>query len=309
MPEKVLLTGSNGLLGQKLQELFAHHQDAFTLHCTSRGPNRQPEGAYTYYDVDLTNPEQVMELCDKVEPRLIINAAAMTNVDACEGDPKGAWAINVGAVHSLIEAATRHRSHIIQLSTDFIFDGESGPYVETDDVNPLSVYGKTKEEAEGDLLRSGLRNTVLRTVLVYGHAKALGRSNIALWIADSVRKGLPVRLVHDQFRTPTLAEDLAQAVLLACHQHPNGIYHIASDENVSIVELGQIIMNEFGYGDKIGEIVEVSTAELAQAAPRPLKGGLNNLKAKEELGFQPAPLREGLRLLKKQLESDGLLPQ
>ena len=309
MPEKVLLTGSNGLLGQKLQELFAQHTAEFTLFCTSRGPNRQPEGAYSYYDIDLTNPEEVMELCDTVEPRVIINAAAMTNVDACESDAEGAWNINVGAVHSLIEAATRHKSHIIQLSTDFVFDGESGPYLETDDVNPLSVYGKTKEEAEGDLLRSGLRNTVLRTVLVYGHAKALGRSNIALWIAESISKGLPVRLVRDQFRTPTLAEDLAQAVLLSCQHHPNGIYHIASDENVSIVELGQLIMEEFGLGSKIAEIVEISTAELAQPAPRPLKGGLVNTKAKEELGFQPTPLREGLRLLRTQLEREGLLPQ
>ena len=137
----ILVTGSNGLLGQKITDLFLHSKD-FRLIATSKGKNRHPVTAdYIYEELDICNHDQVESVIKKYKPDTVVHTAAMTNVDACENDKELCRALNVDAVQSLVNACQRLDIHLVHLSTDFIFDGEAGPYTEEDEPNPVSFYG------------------------------------------------------------------------------------------------------------------------------------------------------------------------
>eukprot|EP01136_Pigoraptor_vietnamica_P012961 Opistho-1_new@53415 len=208
--KKILITGSNGLLGQKLVSLLANQSDIHLI-ATARGKNRLPftEG-YEYQEMDITNAEQVAEVIDKIQPNAIIHTAAMTNVDQCEFEKDLCWAMNVKAVEYLVEACEKHNIYFCHLSTDFIFDGKTGPYSEEAQPSPVSYYGWTKYAAEEVVRRSTCRWSIARTVLVYGIVSDMSRSNIILWVKKSLEEGKNIKVVTDQFRTPTLAEDLAK---------------------------------------------------------------------------------------------------
>jgi len=164
---KILITGSNGLLGQKL--VYALRNDA-SVECiaTARGENRLREkSGYTYATLDLTHAAAVDAVFAEARPEAVIHTAAMTNVDACELDPPGCLLQNVVATEHLVRAAVRHGSHFILLSTDFIFDGLNGPYREEDVPAPLSVYGRSKLESERIVMNAGLAGWgIARTIIV-----------------------------------------------------------------------------------------------------------------------------------------------
>ena len=207
---KLLITGSNGLLGQKLIAALRHGPEV-ELWATSRGMDRSVEPlGDRYRALDITVQGDVDAVIDEAQPDVIIHTAAMTNVDSCELDPAACKLQNVTATEYLAEAAKRHNSHFIFLSTDFIFDGGSGPYREEDKPAPLSIYGQSKLEGEQLVRGSGLaRWAIARTIIVYGIAPGLSRSNVVLWAKSALEKGEPIKVVDDQWRMPTLAEDLA----------------------------------------------------------------------------------------------------
>ena len=210
--KKLLITGSNGLLGQKLVHQTALRNDLDVL-ATSRGANRisTTEG-YTYQELDITSSEEINRVFEAFQPDVVINTAAMTNVDACESDKEGCWKLNVDAVDYLIEASRKHDTHLIHLSTDFIFDGEGGPYREEDTPNPLSYYGQSKYEAEQRMINSGLTKwSIARTIIVYGIAENMSRSNIVLWAKGALEKGTPLNIVDDQFRAQRSPKILLRA--------------------------------------------------------------------------------------------------
>ena len=266
---RILITGSNGLLGQKLLKLLAGKNELDLL-ATSRGENRvsNTEG-YTYKEVDITNQTQISQVFDQFKPNVVINTAAMTNVDACEDDREGCWKLNVTAVEYLIELSKTHHSHLIHLSTDFVFDGEAGPYQETDEPNPLSYYGKSKLEAEKLLQASAVNWSIVRTIIVYGVGEKMSRSNIVLWAKEALEKGGPLTIVNDQYRSPTLAEDLAMACWLIAEKKAQGIYHISGKDFFSIIELVYAVADFYGY-DKSG-ITAISSASLNQLQKDHLK--------------------------------------
>ena len=205
---KILITGSNGLLGQKLVALLAN-KEGITLLATSKGANRiSNSNGYQYQSLDITNEDEVAAIFNTFKPNTIINTAAMTNVDSCESLQKECWELNVTAVEFLIKYAEQHQAHLIHLSTDFVFDGENSPYKETDQANPLSYYGKSKLAAEKLVQQANTQWSIVRTIIVYGVAENMSRSNIVLWAKQALEKGDPLTIVYDQFRSPTLAEDL-----------------------------------------------------------------------------------------------------
>ena len=220
MKKTILITGSNGLLGQKLVDLLSNEEN-IQLIATAKGENRLPnQNGYIYQSLDITNPQQVNEVFATFQPQIVIHTAAMTNVDACESDLDGCNLLNVKAVEYLVEACEQHKSFFCHLSTDFIFDGESGPYNEEAKPNPISIYGESKLKAEQIVQSSKIRWAIARTVLVFGIVPDMSRTNIILWVKKSLEEGKQINVVTDQFRTPTLAEDLAMgcwliAVLLA----------------------------------------------------------------------------------------------
>jgi dTDP-4-dehydrorhamnose reductase len=234
---KILVTGSNGLLGQKLTDLYKT-QPNIQLIATARGADRySDQSGYTYESLDITNENEVNTVVARHKPDVIINGAAMTNVDACESDQTGCDALNVHAVQYLVNAANACNAHFVQVSTDFIFDGTHGPVMENEFPNPVSYYGHSKLKGEQIVERDAKSWAILRTVLVYGVVSDMSRSNIVLWAKTNLEQGKTLNVVGDQFRTPTLAEDLAQGCALAAAQKAQGIYNISGRDFMSVFDL------------------------------------------------------------------------
>jgi dTDP-4-dehydrorhamnose reductase len=271
---------------------------------TSRGPNRiNQKSGYRYRELDITSADAVRKIISEERPDCIINTAAMTNVDACENDHDGCRALNVDAVSYLIEAASNVNAHLIHISTDFVFDGLNGPYDEQDTPSPLSFYGESKLESEQLVMESGLKWTIIRTIIIYGVADDLQRSNLVLWTKSSLEQGKTINVITDQFRSPTLAEDLAYACLAAALKKATGIFHVCGPEEDldSIINLAYKVA-DFYHLDK-SLIKPVSSDELNQPARRPLKTGFKIDKAKKFLDYRPHTFHEGLKIITGQLES------
>lgn len=296
--ERVLIVGSNGLLGQKVTELLIRGS-AYRLMLASKAaqPVRQLQTT-EYTQLDVTSKKDVKTLVSSFDPDVIINASAMTNVDACETERELAWKINVDGVENLIDAAKIKDKKIVHISTDYVFDGKAGPYSEDDRPEPLSYYGKTKFASENMLRSSDVPHMILRTIVLYGYAQGV-KSNFALWLVENLEKKMPVRVVDDQLGNPTLVDDLAYAIAGGIELERTGIYHVAGRDIVSRYEFAKRLARIFEFDETL--ITPVKTSLLKQPAPRPLKSGLITLKAEVELGYRPSTVDEGLTILKGQL--------
>jgi len=242
---KVIITGSNGLLGQKLLHKL-REDDSVELVATSIGVNRVSEKeGYKYVSLDITNENELKKVMISENPQVIINTAAMTNVDTCEDQQKKCDDLNVNAVKYLSEISSKINAHLIHISTDFIFDGENGPYLENDIPNPISYYGLSKLKSETVLLQSECRWTVLRTILVFGVGEYLSRENIVLWAKAALEKGNPLNIIDDQLRSPTLAEDLADACILSFKNKKFGVYNASGKDIMSIYEMVERIAKHY----------------------------------------------------------------
>jgi dTDP-4-dehydrorhamnose reductase len=304
--KKILITGSNGLLGQKLAYKLRNNTN-ITCIATARGANRLVKtDGYLYEALDITNLENVSDVFLKHKPDIVINTAAMTNVDACETEKEACWLLNVIAVENQIstleklkqEDSTYH-PHFIHLSTDFIFDGTHGPLDENEIPNPQSYYAESKLAAEKIVQASNLHWAIARTVLVYGIVDSMSRSNIVLWVKQNLEQGKVINVVDDQFRTPTLAEDLADGCLLIAEKNAQGIYNISGKDFLSILELAHLVADYYKLDTSL--IKPSKSVDIKQPAKRPPITGFIIDKAKKELGYNPKSFTEGIMFLEKQI--------
>ncbi|MCB0430185.1 MAG: SDR family oxidoreductase [Flavobacteriales bacterium] len=295
-----MITGSNGLLGQKIVHALAGNP-AVRLVATSQGENRiTGKEGYEYRSLDITDRKAVEEIIRDVRPDVLIHTAAMTNVDACETNREACWDVNVNAVEYLIEACKPLGTHFIHLSTDFVFDGQNGPYREEDAVNPLSHYAASKVASEKLVSASGLPWAIIRTIIIYGVCEGMSRSNIVLWVKGALAKGEPLNIVNDQYRMPTLAEDLAVACISAGMKKATGIFHVSGNEMMNMVQLAKKVAHFFEEDELL--IREITSDSLNQAAKRPPKTGFVLTKAMEQLDYKPTSFAKGLALLAEQLK-------
>ena len=299
--KKIIVTGSNGLLGQKVTDLSIQDPE-IELIATSVGPNRHNlKDGYTYEELDVLDLVRLNELVERYRPDSIIHTAAMTNVDACEAERAKCYALNVQSVKNLIDVCQIRDIQLIHLSTDFIFDGENGPYTEEAEPNPLSYYGETKLESELILKKSSCRWAILRTIIVYGIVNDMSRSNIVLWAKGALEKGESIHVVNDQWRMPTLAEDLAACCLLAVKKNASGVFNASGKDLMSILEIVERVADHYGLNKSL--IKAISAESLNQAAKRPKKTGFILDKAIVELGYSPHSFEEGMAFMDKQLKS------
>lgn len=297
--KRILVTGSNGLLGQKLTDRLIGDTN-FHLIATSKGANRHPKQEdYEYAEMDVCDLTNIKNVISRFKPDAIIHTAAMTNVDQCEGNKDLAWLMNVDAVKNLIAACSEFDVRLIHLSTDFVFDGEDGPYTEEAEPNPVSYYGKTKLEAENLLKASSIKWAALRTIIVYGIVNDMSRTNIVLWAKGALEKGDPINVVFDQWRMPTLAEDLAECCVLAADKDAQGIYNASGKDFMSIVELVEKVADFWNLDKSL--IRPISSDSLNQAAKRPKRTGFILDKTINDLGYNPHSFEEGLEIVSKQL--------
>jgi dTDP-4-dehydrorhamnose reductase len=296
---KVLITGSNGLLGQHLVPLFAQDKQ-YEVIAACRGVNRLPaQEGYTYESVNLRNAVSAQQLLEKHRPDVVIHAAAMTQVDECERNKDACWDTNVAATRYLVQAAEKYNAYFLFLSTDFIFDGLEGPYREDAPANPLSYYGASKVAAERLVKNSKLSWAIVRTVLVYGTAVDMQRSNIITWVKNNLQQGKKIKVVDDQWRTPTLVQDLAEGCKLVADKRSTGVYHISGREMLSPYEMAVQTAHFFKLDARLIEKVNAKT--FVQPAKRPAKTGFVIDKAVQELGYQPHSFAEGLEIVAREM--------
>ena len=301
MKKKVLITGSNGLLGQKLVYALKQREDVEVL-ATARGENRLVDQiGYQYISLDISNQQEVEEVFAKYQPQIVMHCAAMTNVDICQSKREECWNINVQSVDYLCNAAEKVKAHFIHVSTDFIFDGKSGPYKEDAIANPVSYYGESKLAAEKIVEKYQGSWAILRTVLVYGLVDNMSRSNIVLWAKGELEKGKSINVVNDQFRTPTLAEDLAKGCILAMEKKAQGIYNISGKDYMSIIELVNKVADYYHLDKSL--IKPISSESLKQPAKRPPVTGFILDKAIKDLGYTPHSFEEGIAILEQQMKA------
>ena len=290
---KILVTGANGLLGQTIIRLLLEKQ--YEVIATGKGEDRVDANSspgYIYKDIDITDGPAVERLIMEHRPSIIVHAAAMTQVDQCELNKQDCYNINVTATRFIIDAAKAVNARLIFVSTDFIFDGNNGPYSENDEPAPVNYYGSTKLVAEKAVMESGLDYAIARTILVYGSVPATGRTNIVGFVRQNLEANKPIKMVTDQVRTPTFVDDLAKGIILIIEKNGKGIYHLSGEQEMTPYDIAVETAKYFGLNEAL--ISKASTDDIKQPAVRPAKTGFNISKAKKELGYQPKSFREGL---------------
>ncbi|MEP6676246.1 MAG: SDR family oxidoreductase [Ferruginibacter sp.] len=292
---KILVTGANGLLGQhlvkSLLEKTVHH-----IIATGKGSSRIPfieNERYTYCALDITDGIAVNNFLLDCRPDIVVHAAAMTQVDECEVHPVECWNLNVTATRFLIDACKEIKSFFIFISTDFVFDGDKGMYDETAITAPANYYGSSKVAAEKAVEASGLDFAIARTCLVYGSVLSGNRSNIISWVKENLAAQKPIRVVSDQWRTPTYVEDLANGIILIIEKKAKGIYHLSGEEVMTPYNMA-VAVAQYCKLDK-QFLSETNAINFTQPAKRPVRTGFIIDKAKKELSFAPVKFAEALQ--------------
>jgi dTDP-4-dehydrorhamnose reductase len=292
LPMRVLVTGSNGLLGSKLLLAMSERPDLDPLALSRNASPLAPLPA-------------LWRVFSETRPDAVIHTAAMTDVDGCEREPERAWVLNVQGTRNVASACERIDARLVHLSSEYVFDGQAGPYVETDRPNALSVYGRTKLASEQAVAESCQRWVVARTTVLFGHVPA-ARRHFVLWLLGQLASGESVRIVEDQVGSPTLADNLAEMLLALTTRGAQGIYHTVGASRLSRFDFARQVAEEFGL-DPAG-VRPISTAELRQPAPRPLRAGLSTDKLKRDFpDVLVLDSRTALRRLREQLATSGVL--
>lgn len=290
---RVLITGANGLLGQELVARMSRFPEYDVLATGRDAEPRFGGSSCGYTALDITQPDEVRRLFQDFAPDTVVNCAAMTQVDACEEGREACWKVNVDAVEYLARQCHNIGARLVQVSTDFVFDGEDGPYREEVSPAPVNFYGKSKLAAENATRGAGLdRWAIARTVLVFGTGEALPRSNIVLWVLDKLSKGEPIHVVTDQWRTPTYAPDLAAGIERIVRFGKSGTFHLSGREYLSVYDFALLIAEVFDLDASL--IHPTDGSRFQQIAARPPRTGFIILKAETELGYKPRSLADAL---------------
>lgn len=281
---RILVTGARGLVGRAL----LRQQGPELVGC---GRGSGPVEERPYHQIDLLDRRALRQLLAAVRPDWVMHTAALTNVDQCETERERARQVNLDAVAQLVEICASVGAGLVHFSTDYVFDGRSGPYGEADQPNPLSHYGKLKLESERVVLDSDIKGLVVRTLWLYGYI-AGARPNLVTWPLDVLAQWQTIKIVDDQWGNPTYVHDLARGVLELCRRDCCGLLHMGGATYMSRYELVLQLAHFFGLREDLVE--PISTAATAQAAPRPLRSGLQVDACSAQLGRAPLDFKEGL---------------
>jgi dTDP-4-dehydrorhamnose reductase len=271
--KRIMITGANGQLGLALIELLQGREE-YELLCTDAYANEDKH----VQSLDITQEDAVKSYVADNLPNIIINCAAFTAVDLCETEKDKAYHINVLGPKYLAEAAERIGAKIIHISTDYVFDGEgSEPIPEEAKTNPASVYGRTKQEGEEVVIISCSRFFILRTAWLYGEGKNFVKTMLRL-----AANGNKVRVVADQFGTPTSALELARVILFLMETDSYGIYHATCEGSASWYEFAKVIFETAGLDV---EVEPIKTSEYITPAKRPMYSVLDKKALRERHGY------------------------
>ena len=297
---RVLITGCNGLLGQKLIKQAPNNVKILGVDLHSE-PFLTSE-QFSFENLDITKRPKVIELVRRFEPEWIVNTAALTDVDACEVEKEKCWRLNVEAVGHLVRAAAKIGARVLQLSSDYVFDGKKGPYSEEENPNPICYYGKSKLASENILRMADSKHVIARTAVLYGNGIRV-RPNFVTWLLTKLGEKQPLSIVDDQISNTTLANELADCIWRIVALGSSGTFHLTGREIVSRFDFAQKIAKVF---DLDGSLIQrAKTNDLEQKANRPLLSGLVVDKALQELGVELSDVQGGLLKLRKEMDAYG----
>jgi dTDP-4-dehydrorhamnose reductase len=288
----VLITGANGLLGQKLACDFHPHYKVIACDLSPESFISFPN--LSYESLDITNRRQLGFHISFYHPEVVVNAAAYTDVDRCEIHKDKAWAANVGGVKNLASLCKKERIKLIHLSTDYIFNGEEGPYSEDDPPDPVNFYGETKLESEKIIKDGGIDFLLVRTNVLYGFGNKV-KPNFFLSLLDKLSKNEKIEIVTDQFNNPTLVDNLSLCILEMVQKDISGINHVAGSEYLSRYDFATKVASKFSFDEN--NILPTKTERLQQKAKRPHRGGLKIDKAHGILETKLLDVNQGLDYL------------
>ncbi|MCC7439275.1 MAG: SDR family oxidoreductase [Armatimonadetes bacterium] len=289
----VLITGVEGQLGRVLLRVLRRESN-WDFAGLTRTHFQTAKEAIPVDPLSKTSWRQALATVNW-HPNVIINAAAMTNVDRCESNREEAWQSNAQLAETVTRIARIFDSKVIQISTDYVFDGQSGPYSETDKPNPINYYGRTKLAAENICTQSAVPLAIVRTMWLYGHTRST-KMNFVRWLCQELSEGKSVSVVSDEFGNPTLLDDLAYAIFQIIQKDICGIINVSGEERMSRLEFAHGIAEHLDLDATL--ISPITNAELHRIAPRPLQSGFLTIKAKSLFGLQTRPLKHGLMITK-----------
>ena len=293
---KTLIIGANGFTGRRILQSLSR-QGIYELTGCSLHEDILPGNNYRFVQADMNNHPAIDRLIAEIRPDVVINGSALSVPDYCESHHEEAYAANVLAVENIARCCERAGSRFIHLSTDFVFDGKKAElYTETDIPAPVNYYGISKYQGEQAVAANCSNYANVRVVVVYGKALPGQHGNILQLVKNRLQAGQEIRVVSDQYRTPTWVQDIADGVEKLMHISQNGIWHICGDECLSIAYIASRVSDYFKLARSL--IVPVTTEEMNEATPRPRFSGLSIEKAKRILGYAPHSLEEGMAEMK-----------
>ncbi len=285
---RIFITGGSGLLGSRLAEIALDEEyEVFSGFSHNRPEKGKP------VKLDLTIDDSISKAVEKIQPEIIFHTAALTDVDRCETDKDLACKINAQGTKTLAEAAKKAEAFLIYVSTDYVFDGNRGMYREDDPTNPISQYGLSK------LLGEKHADCVARTCVIYGSRPASGKINFALWTLEKLKKGEAIKIVTDQYITPTLNTSLARMLLEAGERRLTGIYHLAGATRISRYDFACRLADSFELDRSL--ITPSRMKDLNWNAKRPADSSLDTSKAAKVLREGPYNLERSLKILKEEM--------
>ena len=292
--DRILVTGAAGLLGNRLLHDMAGGFDVIGVDI--HRPSDVTDA--TFYQLDIADKGSLSLLIRDLQATVVVHAAAFTNVDGCETERGLAWRVNVEGTVNVAEACREVGAKLIHLSSDYIFDGASGPYAEDDEACPISYYGLTKWESEREVRAILDDHIIARTTILYGYAPHV-RPNFVEWTINMLRSGTRIRIATDQVGSPTLADNLVQMISRAIALDKQGVYNMAGGEVID--RYGFAIKTADSFGLNASLIEPVTSDDLQQTARRPLRAGLKMERTARELGVQALGVDEGLLVMKRQM--------
>ena len=296
--KKILIIGANGFTGRQiLNDLSVHTQ--YKVTGCSLHPDISPNdaGKYRFIETDIRNEADIKRLFEEVQPNVVINCSALSVPDYCETHHEEAYLTNVTAVSQLAVVCEEYKSRFIHLSTDFVFDEKINEdagllYTEEDVPAPVNYYGYTKWKGEEKVAETCSSYAIVRVAIVYGRALPGQHGNIVQLVMNRLKAGQEIRVVSDQWRTPTFVGDLSDGIRRLIENTTNGIFHICGDECLTIAEIAYQVADYMKLNRTL--IYPVTTEEMQESTPRPRFSGMSIEKARTILGYNPRKLKEVL---------------
>jgi len=286
--KRVLITGASGLLGSKLVKALSGGYEVIPTHNTHP---IHPDSVR----MDIVDGKEVARVLSAVKPELVVHAAAETNVDKCETNRELAWSVNAEGTRNISSTCRKIGAKLVYVSTDYVFDGEKGLYSEEDETNPVNYYGVTKLDGERFVRELCEDFVIARTSVLYGWHP--NRLNFATWVIDSLESGVSINVAEDHYNSPTLVDNLAEAILRIARKDAAGVYHVAGSERISRYDFAMRIAEIFGLNRSL--IMPVKMKDLkVWVAKRPKDSSLSVDKIRRELEISPSDLNEALKRMK-----------